>query len=195
MSIAVQYPPSGYVTALNNMVGSLTLEVGDGLSISNTPGIITLSLQSSGTGNVVRVPSSISDPNLGTISSVALQNLYTGSFSATFTGPFTTPQVVTVSYFKIGRLVLLSIPVVNAAASNSGYAVTTADIPSGLLPLNVPKFPTIVFDNSGSDQVGVVTMSNAGLLEIFASAAGANFTGSGNCGWDRAIEMCYISAS
>jgi hypothetical protein len=42
MSLAIQYPPPGGVSSLNNLVGVLTLEGASGITISNAGNIITI---------------------------------------------------------------------------------------------------------------------------------------------------------
>ncbi len=114
------------------------------------------------TGGLTVGGNTTGDSNLGTIASVTLSQYYQGSFSMTFTGPFTADQTVTVSYVKIGRMVMLSIPSVVAAASvvGSGQIASTANLPTGLDPAASTMYEIPIRDNSA-------VQTNPGKIQTF----------------------------
>lgn len=117
-----------------------------------------------------------------------------GTFSWTFTGPFVSDQTKTVSYVKIGRQVTLHIPTVVATFNAASTVVTTTNLPTGLDPLNDPKF-VIVTEDGSVNAAGVALLRSGNSLVISPGLTGANFVTTGLCGWDRAIEMTYIASS
>lgn len=136
------------------------------------------------------------DSNLGTISSVTFGKYYVGTFSLTFTGAFTANQAKTISYIKIGRMVTLQIPSVNAACSNATTITTTAALPTGLDPsADTAVIVGRVFDNSGGYVSSLALIRNTAAPIFYASTAQANFTAAGNCGWDRELAITYFSAN
>lgn len=133
------------------------------------------------------------DSNFGTISSVSLSTYYTGSVSTTFIGPFTSSQVKTVNYTRVGRMVTLHIPATSGAASaNQRITNTGTELPSGIRPIAEISFciPS-VFDNTGADVAATLRIDSAGLITVGKDTAVTAFTASGTCGWDRAVSVSY----
>lgn len=131
------------------------------------------------------------------ISSVTNSSYYVGSFTPTFSGAFTTNVTATaITYVKHGRVVTLDVPSISGACSHASTITTAAgDIPANLRPNNAIQWVPEVFTDGGSDQVGRLTISTAGTLVVFATAAGGNFGTTSTCGWDRAIEITYVSGN
>jgi hypothetical protein len=150
------------------------------------------------TGGLTVGGNTTGDSNLGTIASVTLSQYYQGSFSMTFTGPFTADQTVTVSYVKIGRMVMLSIPSIVAAASVAGVGsiASTANLPTGLDPAASTMYEIPIRDNSAvQTNPGKIQIRNANTIRIFRTNTGTAWSATGNAGWDDAIAVTYYSAS
>lgn len=134
------------------------------------------------------------DSNLGTISSVSLSDYYVGTAATTFVGAFGSGEAKNISYVKIGNVVHLSIPNTSATCSNAATISNSGtELPTGLRPANSVRVPFIVFDNSGSNQIAMSQIDSDGLITIFPTVAGGTFTASGLCGWDRFLEVSYVS--
>jgi len=133
------------------------------------------------------------DSNLGTISSVAFDKYYEGSFSMTFTGPFTSSQVVTVRYRKVGKTVTLQIPAVYAACSVATSIVSSAAVPTGVDPYATFQQTINASDNTVKLDTGWVRFQQGNVINIFKNAAAASFAATGSCGWEYALNFSYIT--
>lgn len=195
------FVPNGTVPTIpgsNNFTGVNTFS-NSTASTSPTTGavIITGGLGVSGavyTASTLTVGgNTTADSNLGTISSVGLSQYYVGTFSVTFQGAFTSGQAKTITYTRIGRMVTLSIPTTTAAASNAATINNTGTaIPSSLRPAASTKWAVNgVFDNSGADINSAMQIDTSGIITVYGTAAGGNFTASGTAGWDRALSVTY----
>lgn len=186
-----------YISATANpaSAGTFRLATSDSLTMrnpGNTADITTISVSGLVPGTVTTA-----DANLGTISSVTLDKYYVGTASVTFQGAFTAGQAKTINYIKIGRVITLHIPSTTAAVSNATTINNTGtELPSGLRPNLSTKYAVNgVFDNNGADTNSALQIDTAGLITIYATAAGGSFTASGTAGWDRAISITYYSAN
>jgi len=133
------------------------------------------------------------DSNLGTISSVAFDKYYEGSFSMTFTGPFTSSQVVTVRYRKVGKTVTLQIPAVYAACSVASSIVSSAAVPTGVGPYATFQQTINASDNTVKLDTGWVRFQQGNVINIFKNAAAASFAATGSCGWEYPLNFSYIT--
>lgn len=118
-----------------------------------------------------------------------IQNAQGGSFSLTFSGPFTTPQACTVNYFLVGNQVTLDFSATSGAASASGQASATssAGIPSLLRPpTSIPNIIQIVSNSLILDQVGACSIASNGVVTITNDLVGSVLWAIlGNNGWKR----------
>ena len=109
------------------------------------------------------------------------------TFSATFT------QAVgakTVLVKKVGKLVMLEIPVGTTADGGGGSIASGAGaVPAAYRPAADLSWAVVVSDN-GAKVFGKLVLSSAGTLTFTASAAGGNFTDDAAAGFDR-VAISY----
>lgn len=114
---------------------------------------------------------------------------FSGSFPATFTGPFSSGQAITVFYSVFNNTVILDIPAVNASASVSGVASATASgvVPSSIRPISTTFAMAQIQANAFIiNQPGTVQISSDGNIKITADIVGTGvFSILGNNGWRR----------
>ncbi len=112
------------------------------------------------------------------------------TFEATFTQGI---GAVTVSSVKIGTQVTLQIPyafTADGGAANSLDSGAT-DIPAGLRPAVDLYFAAIV-THGGTEELGIVYVSTAGLIQFFANEFNA-FTDDAPAGWPG-LAITYLTA-
>lgn len=133
---------------------------------------------------------------MGNISSFLQQTLANSAstFSATFTGPFTSSQVLTVSYQLIGSFLSFDIPAVAAAAAVGTIAVATATtaIPAALRPTADISKPILAKSNSLLLNVpGKIVCQTTGTILIYVDMLETGlFAATGNNGWQR-LNVSY----
>lgn len=102
-----------------------------------------------------------------------------GTFLGTLTGCTTAPTV-TITYIKLGRLVVLNIPTINATSNASTMTIT--GLPVILKPLTVAvNMPMTVGQNNGVSIPGIDCFIALGGTTLFFSinSLAANWTASG----------------
>lgn len=129
----------------------------------------------------------------------------TGSFNATFSGPFLTPVVVVVNWVKQGKEVTLHIPRIIGAAPFTAVGNATAPagtIPPGLIPVNAGSqvdptqyvlMPVCVFSaNAIITPTGWFGIPSDGSILVFP--ANTSWANTGQNGW-CATSMRYQTAN
>lgn len=97
----------------------------------------------------------------------------TGSYTGTLTGCTTSPTG-TISYSKVGNVVVLFIPNITAT-SNSVAATITGPAPSAIRPASTQTCITRIQDNSAI-AFGLMEMDSAGLITLRSNASAGAFT-------------------
>jgi len=153
---------------------------------ATTPGLMDITPQTFAgaktfNSGIVIGGNTLSDANLGTISSVTNSAYYEGTYSLTFTGPYT--QTVTAKYVKIGNVVILSIPNLSGT-STSAVAFSSNNLPTLLRPSITSTGPCLVTDNSVAQSTsGQFTVNTLGQVQMYKTYAGAGaFSATGTCG-------------
>jgi hypothetical protein len=113
-----------------------------------------------------------------------------GQISATFSGPWTSNQTVTLSFTRIGNIISLFMPSIAVAATGTTVATSTISIPSRFVP-TVQCVQSAVVINSSANAFGFFEISTSGILS-FAPPSGA-FTASGNAGIQSATFTYILS--
>lgn len=132
---------------------------------------------------MVKIDSLFSD--MGVAASITAK-----SFTATATG-FSSTITGTAYYRKIGDTVVLDLPALAGTSNAATFTIT--GIPAEIRPANYKYFPVMVKDNTGTYQMGWMTINNSdtATLYITTSAAAANtWTSSGQKGV-RAASLSY----
>jgi len=115
-----------------------------------------------------------------------------GSFSATFTGPFTT--TVTIYYRRVGKMVTLDVPEIGGTSTVATYIVSVGVIPNVLRPIiSTHYFPAFVKDNSADLATpGFMSIGGNGDISIRKSFTSDAFTASGSASGPRgSLSVTY----
>ncbi len=133
-------------------------------------------------GSITVGGNTTSDSNLGTISGVSLSAYFESSFTATFTGAFNSGSK-TINARRIGRLVTLDFPTIQATSSSLASLSSSAAVPSGLRPLQNIQVPVFVIDNGTVQTVmGYLQVTTGGTIEFGKTFASNAFTATGTAG-------------
>jgi hypothetical protein len=132
------------------------------------------------------------DSNLGTISSVTNSKYYKATADLTFTGPFASGQVKTITYVFHGAVVTLRVPDLSASAATSATALATA-LPSALWPAAAQRVQLVQIENAGVVQAfaGWVQVGTDGVIAIRRDGLSTTWTGTGNNGW-TGFSFTYV---
>lgn len=115
-------------------------------------------------------------------------NYVEATFSATFTNSI---GALTVVVRKIGKEVVLEIPVGSATLAGAVIASGATDVPAAYRPAVTITIP-VVITNNGVRAMGQAVISSAGQITI--SVLGANFS-AGTGGFDRCSLVYSASAA
>lgn len=119
-----------------------------------------------------------------------------GTFTASFSGPFASPQNVTIAYQKEGNYVTLAFPALSSAGGPAGQinASATSVLPVGFRPLAVNFYQPIVWTVSAGNEYtlpGVIFVdSSSGSIYIYKGTDFNAFATSGANGW-RAFTVKF----
>lgn len=163
---------------VTHTTGALTLNkfvVGNGGDDERTLTDVTWSSGGVTFVNPVTAPSFV-----GAVSSVD------GSYTGTGTG-FTTSPTATVTYSKVGNLVVLNLPTITGT-SNQTYLTLTGG-PAGMRPANSKSVLAGVQDN-GVLKLGTAIITTSGEIVFYSDIAGSSFTASGSKGF-AGNSICY----
>jgi len=111
----------------------------------------------------------------------------TSTFTGTLTGCTTSPTG-TLRYTKVGSVVLLYIPQINATSNTTAATITGA--PAAIFPARAQRVRLIVQDNT-TVQGGMLQVETNGTLTMYASVALAVFTAAGTKG----VELQTVAYS
>lgn len=111
----------------------------------------------------------------------------TDTFTGTLTGCTASPTG-TLRYTKVGDMVLLYIPQINATSNTTACTITGA--PAAIFPARAQRVRLIVQDNSAI-QGGMLQVETNGTLTMYATVALAAFTAAGTKG----VELQTVAYS
>lgn len=121
------------------------------------------------------------------------------SLVTSFTGIWAADQPVVILATRIGRMVQLIIPEVQAVANAASFMATNDALPADFLPLisdDTVDFCWII--DNGGQALGRVVVSNTGFVNINriepVANFGANFTGAGVSGTSQTNVISYVGA-
>jgi hypothetical protein len=139
-----------------------------------------------------------SNPNWSSITALKIwpfNPVITGTFTVTFgTTVFTASQTAVFSYSKRGNVVTGSLAAVTAACSHAAQPnSTTTGLPSYLWAATDVYQQGIAIADSSTNQTspGMMRVQTDGTISIYKNLAAANYTASGNCGWNFEIPISY----
>lgn len=157
---ALGTPSSGTATNLTGTAASLNIGgTVAGLTVTATTGTLTI-------------------PN-GT--TVAYEE---GTFTGTITGIAGTPTA-TMRYTRIGKKVTLTASGPWSGTSNA-TSKTITGMPASLYPTTETRAPSVsVFDNGGASVIGLLRINTNGVIDVFPTIAGGNWTASGTANVDQ----------
>lgn len=117
-----------------------------------------------------------------------------GTLTANWAGIWASNQPGDMVYQSLGQQVTLSLPSVEATANGSSFITVVEQLPPELQPAATFSAPIRVLDN-GSYSFGMIEITPAGDITIFANASSGAFTGGAgaNSGFS-AISITYLSA-
>lgn len=107
------------------------------------------------------------------------------SYTGTGTG-FTSPPTATVSYTRVGNIVVMRIPTLSGTSNATTFTITGGT--TNMRPTTDVQTTVVVQDN-GVLKVGSVVISSTGAMAFYSDVAGTAFTASGSKG----IAACCIS--
>lgn len=112
----------------------------------------------------------------------------TGSFTATLSG-FTTTVQGTISYTKVGNVVILQAPAQISGTSNAGGSMTLTGIPSSLWSTKWHEWRVMMLVDNGAQVLGQASLhANSGTIDMNPLAVSGSrilntgFTASGTKG-------------
>lgn len=116
--------------------------------------------------------------NLGIGAGTAATQPYEeGTFTVTGTGFSGTAPSGTASYVRVGKQVTVLLPQVSGTSNATTFTVT--GLPVALYPAANVLWPRRVFDNTSVITTGLLHLTSAGLIELYAGPALTPFTASG----------------
>lgn len=114
----------------------------------------------------------------------------TGTFSASFTG-FTTATNMTLTWYKIGSLVLLKGTGSNMGNTSNATTMTISNLPASITPATDTYVPCSGLEDNGvSNKNGNCLVRSINTVE-FQLFNGASFTASGTKGVSGSWAICY----
>lgn len=108
------------------------------------------------------------------------------SYTGTGTG-FTTSPTCTVSYSIVGNTVTLDIGQISATSNAVTFTIT--GMPAAARPVTDKDLITRTVDNSGAMVAALLRIKTTGVIEIYASLAGAAFTAAGT----KTVGTCSVT--
>jgi len=150
----------------------------DTITIANSSlidGASSLSVPANGSIQVVMTGSTYS-------LSVPLVNSFTGTHVTAWSGAWTTPQINNVSYVKIGRIVILSIPFLNVTANVADALYMGVALPAFLFPSQIYNIPISVLNSTYTTGLCNITTTGTNIT-IYGTDAAGNFSSGVNCGF------------
>lgn len=184
---------NGYFSTLDvNTINSTTTNVSGTLTVStglNVNGITELTGNLTSTASLIPKELKFNNTTYVHNSQNTVLDFFTqATFSGTITGCLTSPSA-TITYSRIGNLVILSSSQTLEATSNA-TTMTITGLPAWLTPSTVKTMTHIVKDNGTLTQ-GRISVGTDGVLTFYKDAAGAAFTSSGTKGI-IGLSCCYI---
>lgn len=166
--------------AARSVIGNATAAIADPTEITASADDRILS-RTSGTLGFTQLTSGMFPNNVVPDSalSVTIPSSSSGNYTATLTGCTTSPTG-TVSYLKVGAIVILTLPSLSAT-SNSTACTLTGPAPTAIRPGVTQIVVGRVLDNSVST-FGLIEMDSAGLITLRPDAAGGTFTAANSKG-------------
>lgn len=125
----------------------------------------------------------------GTQYQVISNGYSSGTFTATLTGCTTSPTY-TVTYTVNGKQVTLDVPTTTATSNATGKTLT--GMPANIRPTSTAKNGIVsASDNGGSFAFGLADVLTSGVIDIFSTASGGNWTTSGTFS-SKQFTMQYV---
>lgn len=175
---------SSTLTATSSITGA-TINATVGLNVN---GATALTGDLSSTGSILPKNLKFNDTTYTYNSqNTALNFFVQNTFTGTLTGCSTNPTA-TITYVRVGNLVILSASATLEATSNA-TTMTITGLPAWLIPATDKNMPHIVKDN-GTLTIGKLVITSAGVLTFYKDVTNAVFTSSGTKGI-TGLTCCY----
>lgn len=130
-----------------------------------------------------------------TIAGSPVLGLSTLIVPATASGIWAAPIPTTLTFYKIGTLVFMSLPDLSGAETTASFVNLSPSVPAGYIPFNESQFYLSCVDNNSATQTfattppvvvgltGALFIDTSGNMSILLQNGDGNFSGLGNGGW------------